>query len=127
MNQQVNAVAGPVRWWLRLEGLAVLAAAVYVYAWGGHSWILFAALFLAPDLGFLGYLAGPRTGAAVYNVLHSYVIPVAIAAAFHAMNRPLVLPLIWIAHIGFDRLLGYGLKYPSAFADTHLGRIGRRS
>lgn len=126
MIEPVNAATGSVRWWLRIEGLAALAAAVYVYAWGGHSWLLFAALFLAPDLGFLGYLAGARVGALVYNVLHSYTIPVAIAAAFYTMDRPLVLPLIWIAHIGFDRLLGYGLKYPSAFADTHLGRIGRR-
>lgn len=126
MDQQVNAAAGSVRAWLRLEGLAALAAATYVYAWGGHSWLLFAALFLVPDLGFLGYLAGPRAGAAVYNVLHSYAVPVGIAAAFYTMDRPLVLPLIWIAHIGFDRMLGYGLKYPTAFADTHLGRIGRR-
>lgn len=126
MDQQVNAAAGSVRTWLRLEGLAALAAATYVYAWGGHSWLLFAALFLVPDLGFLGYLAGPRAGAAVYNVLHSYAVPVGIAAAFYTMDRPLVLPLIWIAHIGFDRMLGYGLKYPTAFADTHLGRIGRR-
>lgn len=126
MIEQPNAATGSVRWWLRIEGLATLGAAVYVYAWGGHSWLLFAALFLAPDLGFLGYLAGARMGAMVYNVLHSYTIPVAIAAAFYTMDRPLVLPLIWIAHIGFDRLLGYGLKYPTAFADTHLGRIGRR-
>ena len=31
--------------------------------------------------------------------------------------------LIWLAHIGMDRLLGYGLKYPSAFKDTHLQRV----
>jgi hypothetical protein len=37
----------------------------------------------------------------------------------------LSLATIWIAHIGFDRALGYGLKYGSGFTHTHLGRIGR--
>ncbi|MEF9606012.1 DUF4260 family protein, partial [Paracoccus sp. PXZ] len=32
---------------------------------------------------------------------------------------------LWLAHVGFDRVLGYGLKLPSGFRDTHLGRIGR--
>jgi hypothetical protein len=32
--------------------------------------------------------------------------------------------LIWLAHIGFDRALGYGLKYKAGFGFTHLGRIG---
>jgi hypothetical protein len=114
-----------VRLWLRAEGLAVLALATYLYARGGHSWLLFAVLFLAPDLSFAGYLAGPRLGAAVYNALHSYVGPLILAAVVLAAGRPAALPLIWAAHIGFDRALGYGLKYPTAFGDTHLGAVGR--
>lgn len=75
--------------------------------------------------GVMGYLAGPRVGAVSYNLAHSYVGPVVlgVSAATHPVG--LHLALIWAAHIGFDRLLGYGLKYPRAFGDTHLGLIGR--
>jgi hypothetical protein len=118
-------VAPPLRAWLRVEGLAAFAACAYLYARGGHSWGLFALLFLAPDLSFAAYLAGPRVGSVAYNALHSYVGPLALAVASVATGRPAVLALIWAAHVGFDRALGYGLKYPSAFTDTHLGRIGR--
>ena len=120
-----GAAAGSVRLWLRLEGLAVLLVAAYLFARGGHSWMLFAALFLVPDLSFAAYLAGPRAGAVVYNALHSHVGPLLLAAAFLATGRPPVISLVWAAHIGFDRALGYGLKYPTAFDETHLGRIGR--
>ncbi len=121
-----GAVTGSVRLWLRLEALAVFALAVYLYARGGYSWLIFSALFLAPDLSFAAYLAGSRVGAAGYNILHSYIGPVALAAAFLATDHPPILGLIWAAHIGFDRLLGYGLKYPTEFGDTHLGAVGRR-
>jgi hypothetical protein len=125
-DQTSGSATGPVRVALRLEGLAVLALAAYLYARGGHSWGLFAALFLVPDLSLAAYLAGPRIGAIGYNLLHSYVGPVVLAAAFLATGRTATLPLIWAAHVGFDRALGYGLKYPTAFGDTHLGAIGRR-
>lgn len=90
--------------------------------------VTFAALFLAPDVAFLGYLAGPRVGAAAYNTTHSTLGPLALAA-IGVLYAPDAMPLalIWLAHIGFDRALGYGLKYGSAFADTHLGRVGRRN
>ena len=86
---------------------------------------MFAMLFLAPDASFAGYLGGPRIGAAVYNVAHSYVGPLILAGTLLGTGTGLPLAFLWAAHIGFDRALGYGLKYPSAFADTHLGRIGR--
>jgi hypothetical protein len=120
-----GAVHGPVRLWLRLEGLCVLAAAAYAYARSGHSWLLFAALFFVPDISFAGYAAGPRAGAIVYNLAHSYAGPLVLGVAAAATGTTLAWALIWTAHIGFDRAMGYGLKYPSAFADTHLGRIGR--
>lgn len=120
-----DAVTGVPRTWLRLEGAATLVVAGYLYARGGDAWWLFAALFLVPDLSFLGYLAGPRVGASAYNALHSYLVPLLLAAGLLAMGRSVAVPLVWIAHIGFDRMLGYGLKYPTAFHDTHLGRIGR--
>lgn len=119
-------VADGVRWWLRFEGLAALAAAVTLYAGTGRGWARFAVLFLAPDLSFAAYLAGPRAGAAVYNVVHSYIGPLALVLLASVAREPALLPLayLWAAHIGFDRFLGYGLKYPSGFGDTHLGRKG---
>ncbi len=86
---------------------------------------MFAALFFAPDVSFAGCLAGPRFGAAIYNVAHSYLGPLILAATLLSLGTGLTVALVWIAHVGFDRALGYGLKYPTAFGDTHLGRIGR--
>lgn len=125
MPDERGAATGGVRALLRLEGLAVLAGAVALYARGGHSWGLFALLFLAPDLTFAAYLAGPRVGAIAYNAAHSYVGPVLAAALALATGRPPVLACIWAAHVGFDRMAGYGLKYARGFAATHLGAIGR--
>lgn len=120
-----GAVGGAPRAWLRLEGVAVLALSLLVYRQGGHGWLLLAVLFLVPDLSLAAYLAGPRVGAAVYNVAHSYVGPALAAALALLTGRPPVVACIWAAHVGFDRALGYGLKYPTAFGDTHLGAIGR--
>lgn len=123
-----GAVSGGVRTALRLEGLAVLIASIAGYTELGAGWGAFAMLFLVPDLSFLGYLAGARTGAAVYNLAHSYIGPVALLALGAVAGMPVALAtgLIWCAHIGFDRMLGYGLKYACGFATTHLGHIGPR-
>jgi hypothetical protein len=110
---------------LRLEGLAFFATAISFYARDGYSWILFAVLFLVPDVSFLGYLRGPRVGSLCYNLVHNYVFPLLLAGVLLIGGRSLAVPLIWIAHIGFDRMLGYGLKYSTGFGDTHLGRIRR--
>lgn len=124
----MKSVTGSARTWLRTEGLVVLLAAILFYRQLGASWLLFAVLFLAPDLSMLGYLAGSRVGAAAYNVVHSYALPVTllVAAVFTQHRTAVSCALIWIAHIALDRTLGYGLKYPSAFGETHLGRIGNR-
>lgn len=116
-----------VRTMLRLEGLAVAAAAVAAYAALGAGWGAFALLFLVPDLSLLGFLVGPRAGAAAYNAAHSYLGPFAVLAAGALGDWPVALAagLIWCAHIGFDRLLGFGLHDASGFGTTHLGRIGR--
>lgn len=121
-----GSAGGGVRTLLRLEGLAVLALSVAAYAQFGAGWGWFALLFLLPDLSFFGYLAGPRVGAAAYNAAHSYAGPLALLAAgiLGAMPALLAIALVWCAHIGFDRALGYGLKYASGFRDTHLGPIG---
>lgn len=120
-----GAVHSSVRLWLRLEGLMALLAATYLHAHQGGSWLAFAVLFFVPDVSLAGYIAGPRVGAALYNVAHSYVGPLILAATVLSVGAGLTLALVWGAHIGFDRALGYGLKYPSAFGDTHLGRIGK--
>jgi hypothetical protein len=130
MNTQGHvdgAVTGAVRFTMQSEGLAVCAAAVLIYFRAGYSWQEFALLFLVPDLSMLGYLAGPRFGAFAYNAAHSYVGPAAVAIFGLATNAALLLPiaLIWGAHIGFDRMLGFGLKYRTGFGHTHLGHFGR--
>jgi len=119
------AVLGLPRHLLRLEGLAVLAAATLGYAALGGSWPLFAALFLLPDLAMAGYLRGPALGALAYNLAHSHRSPAVLAAAGLVLGaeEAVAVALIWSAHIGFDRALGYGLKYPEGFAATHLGRL----
>lgn len=124
----MTPVTGSVRIWLRLEGLAVLAASLFFYRQQPASWLLFAVLFLAPDLSMLGYFAGARIGSAAYNIAHSYLLPLVLLLLAILTAHPVWIPyaLIWMAHIGFDRLLGYGLKYPSAFRDTHLGKIGKQ-
>jgi hypothetical protein len=121
-----GAVSGSVRIWLRLEGLAVLGLSLLLYARGGQSWLAFALLFLAPDLSLAAYAAGPRAGAAGYNLVHSYVGPLLLAGAMVAAGAWPGIALIWTAHIGLDRMMGFGLKYGTAFQDTHLGALARR-
>lgn len=128
MSDSDGAVRGTPRAILRIEGAVALIAAIVVYQHVGGSWLLFAVLLLAPDLFMVGYLRGPRLGAIVYNSAHSYATPAALAAVGLGLDSPRTaqIALIWIAHIGLDRLLGYGLKYGTAFGDTHLGRLGNR-
>lgn len=121
-------IEGAPRVFLRLESAAVAIVAILAYRQLGQPWWLFAALILVPDLSMLGYLAGPRLGACCYNAMHFYLGP-SILAGFGIVTGSTLfdsVACIWIAHIGIDRLLGYGLKYPEGFAFTHLGRIGFR-
>lgn len=124
---ETGAAGGGVRTLLRLEGLALFAGMTALYAVWEGSWWLYALLFLVPDLSFIAYLAGPRCGAFFYNAAHSYVLPMTLNVIGFATASPLLLSvaLIWLAHIGIDRALGYGLKYDAGFGFTHLGRIGR--
>ena len=110
---------------LHAEGLAVIVGALCLYFDAGYGWVLLVVLFLAPDLSILGYVAGPRAGALTYDVVHTYVGPIAlgVAGVLGGSDLAIQLALIWSAHIGLDRLLGYGLKYPTGFKDTHLQRV----
>ena len=126
-SAETGTVTGGLRTLLRLEGLALFAGMTLLYAVWGGSWWVYALLFLVPDVSFAAYLAGPRTGAIIYNAAHSYMAPMALMISGFALSAPLVLSIamIWLAHIGFDRALGYGLKYSAGFGFTHLGRIGK--
>jgi Domain of unknown function (DUF4260) len=118
---------GTVRLTLRLEALCALMAALLAYSKLGFGWGTFALFFLTPDISFLGYLVGSRVGAVAYNTAHSYIGAIVCVAAGFLLPAPALLcaGIIWCAHIGFDRVLGYGLKYSTGFGFTHLGIIGR--
>lgn len=107
---------------LRIEGLGIFVAALLAYALVGGPWWLLLVLALAPDLSMLGYLAGPRRGSLVYNLFHTYTVALVVLGGAYLVGIPLGPEgaLVWIAHIGADRALGYGLKYETSFTDTHL-------
>lgn len=102
------------RFLLHLEGVAVAIAALVIYFWAGHPWWLILGLALAPDLAMAAYAAGPRIGAAAYDVVHTYVLPVGLGAVGLVADSDGAVAgaLIWLTHIGVDRSIGYGLKYP---------------
>jgi hypothetical protein len=122
-----GAVTGGLRTLLRLEGLTLFLGMTLLYTVWGGAWWVYLLLFLVPDLSMVAYLAGPKVGAIVYNAAHSYMAPMTLMVTGFGMASPLTLSIamIWLAHIGFDRALGYGLKYATGFGYTHLGRIGR--
>jgi Domain of unknown function (DUF4260) len=115
--------------WQRAEGALVFAAAlaILLQAWQPLPWWVALLAFFAPDLSFAGYLGGPKFGAAIYNAVHLYGFGAAVMALGAVQDQPWITSLgfLWLAHAGFDRMLGYGLKLPGGFQDTHLGRIGR--
>jgi hypothetical protein len=110
---------------LRAEGAALFISAVVLYFHAGYPWWLLLVLALAPDLSMLGYLAGPRVGSLAYDSVHTTLLPIALGVAGVLAESDVAtqLALIWLAHIGADRALGYGLKYPTHFKDTHLQRV----
>lgn len=124
----LGVVSGAPRLWLRAEGLAALAAGAGLYLHLGGQLIWLVPLLLAVDISMFGYGIGPRPGAFVYNLAHNWAAGMAVlGAAWWLAAPPLALAgAILVAHTGMDRAAGYGLKYPTAFADTHLGRLGRR-
>jgi len=110
---------------LRVEGAFVFVLSLLLYRFTGEHWWIFLVLFLWPDLFMLGYLVSVRVGSALYNTVHTYIFPLALAGVSLSQHRLGLwwFALIWFAHIGGDRALGYGLKYPTFFKDTHLQRV----
>jgi hypothetical protein len=111
--------------WLRAEGIATLVAGLAGFLYLGLPWWAFALLLITPDVSMVGYLRGPRVGAILYNVAHDLATGVAIVGLGLAIGSvPMTAAgAILVAHSGMDRMMGYGLKLPSSFKDTHLGRI----
>jgi Domain of unknown function (DUF4260) len=118
-----GVVAGAPRRWLGIEGLVLLAGALIAFGTLGQPWWLVPAGILVPDIAMTGYMAGTRVGAHLYNLAHATLVPaVMLGVGYWQADRLLMaLALIWLAHIGLDRLLGAGLKYNDRFTHTHLG------
>jgi hypothetical protein len=110
---------------LRLEGLAVLGGAVALYFHLDYGWLLLVVLVLAPDLSALGYVWSTSAGTLAYDLAHTEMWPIGlvVGGAIAGQQRLTQIGLIWLMHIGADRFLGYGLKYPTSFKDTHLQRV----
>ena len=129
MTADPSTVADPtwIRPWLRVEGAATFAAGLAGFLFLGLPWWSFLLLLIVPDISMVGYARGPRVGAILYNVVHDLATGVAVAGVGLAIGSVPVAAAgaILVAHSGMDRLAGYGLKFPSSFQDTHLGRIGR--
>jgi hypothetical protein len=127
INENSGAATGGVRDLLRWEGVALFIGMTLFYWISGASWLHYALGFFVPDLALLAYLAGPRIGAGVYNATHATIGPLLLVLFGLLTAEPLpgAFAMIWLAHIGFDRTLGYGLKYETGFRFTHLGRIGK--
>jgi hypothetical protein len=110
---------------LRLEGVVLAGAALAVYFHLGYSALALIALLIAVDLSLLGFLIGPRAGTLTYNLVHTTALPLILGAVGVLTDGSILVQvaLAWLAHIGVDRSLGFGLKYTSAFNDSHLQRV----
>lgn len=124
----MTEVAPPsTRAWLRIEGLAAFVAGLAGFVALGGPWLLAIPLLLVPDISMVGYLRGPGLGALTYNLVHNWAFGLAVlgVGAWSGVGAVTMAGAILVAHVGMDRALGYGLKLPTSFQDTHLGRIGK--
>jgi len=120
-------VSGKPKLWLRLEGLVLLVATIVLFAGQHQKWWLYPLLLLVPDVFMLGYVKDTKSGALLYNVGHSYLVPALVIYSGWYRHHPVTIAigLIWLGHIGWDRFFGYGLKYDSDFKHTHLGDLNK--
>lgn len=131
-QQDPTMADGTVKSWpkalLQLEGACIFGSTIWAYSRLNQSWWMFAGVLLLPDLGMVGYLANTRAGAAIYNSVHTETPPILMLCVGLAQDSKAVagVALCWLAHIGMDRMFGYGLKYGTGFGHTHLGLIGRK-
>ena len=113
---------------LKLEELAMLGLSVYLFSLLRFQWWWFAVLFLAPDIGFLGYIINSHVGSMTYNLLHHKGIAILLYVLGMLTDSEVVklIGVVMFGHASFDRILGYGLKYADSFNHTHLGMIGKK-
>lgn len=110
---------------VKLEGLAIFLAAIYFFYITEGAWLWFFVLFLVPDISMVGYLKDKRIGAILYNIVHNFFTAF-LMIAFGLILKNLVLQhlgIILLAHVGFDRFFGYGLKYKDNFKSTHIQKL----
>lgn len=119
-------VTAKPRWFLRADGLVVLAISLGAFWLTNQPWWLYPLVLFAPDVTMAGYLRGNRFGASCYNIGHSYPAPALTITAGWLITSHLAVAIgvIWFGHVGLDRALGFGLKYDEGFDFTHLGRLG---
>jgi hypothetical protein len=110
---------------LRAEEAIILTLTMFAYQHLHYSWLVFALLFFTPDLFMLGYLINTRIGAVTYNFAHTLTLALSLLLVSYVEHwqQANAFALIWVAHIAFDRLLGFGLKYPTSFKGTHIQSI----
>ncbi|CAM4325984.1 DUF4260 domain-containing protein [Bacillus albus] len=110
---------------VHFEGLVVFLATSYAYSIYEFSWIIFWVFLLTPDLSMFAYGVNNHVGAKIYNICHTYIISIIIAiiGVYFKVDTVIMIGLIWTAHIGMDRMFGYGLKYETDFKDTHIQRL----
>ncbi len=121
----VGSVVGAPKLVLRIEGAVLFVASIALFAIQGQAWWLYPALLLVPDVFMLGYLRNTKLGSITYNLGHSYPAAALVTAFGFILASPLTIAIgaIWFGHIGWDRMLGYGLKYGTSFKHTHLGDL----
>ncbi|MDQ3007510.1 MAG: DUF4260 domain-containing protein [Chloroflexota bacterium] len=114
---------------LKLEELSLLGLSLFLFSGLDYGWGWYALLFLTPDLSMVGYLANPRLGSWTYNLIHHKGLAVVLYILGNLLSIPWLMfaGILLFGHSSFDRVFGYGLKYPDAFQNTHLGRIGERN
>lgn len=110
---------------IHLEGLLAFVMGTYLYFANGYGWLAFLLLLFVPDLSMIGYAINTKVGAYLYNAAHTYILPfvLILGGLVFPADWPLMIGLIWSAHIGLDRMMGYGLKYETGFKDTHLQKL----
>lgn len=114
---------------LKVEEFGMFLLSIFLFSQLDYSWWLYLALFFLPDIGMLGYLINTKIGADLYNLFHHKGIAILILIAGYTVDVPAMqlAGVVLFGHSSFDRMVGYGLKYPNDFKNTHLGRIGAES
>ncbi|MDT3948385.1 DUF4260 domain-containing protein [Staphylococcus haemolyticus] len=110
---------------IRLENACVFITVISVYFIFDFSLWIFLVFLLVPDISMIGYAINKVIGSKLYNLGHTYVLPIIVALLYLITNEETMLQisLIWLAHISMDRTIGYGLKYAIGFDKTTIQKV----